>query len=114
MRELREFREHHSEYRDAGVALAGINADTVDGNRRWSERLHVEYPLLSDRDRTSARELGALHSVGLGAWRLEMFRRVTFLIARNGIVSAVWGRVRVRGHAREVLEAARTLAAAGD
>jgi len=111
VRELREFREHHAEYARAGVALAGMNADTVVGNRGWAQRLKVEYPLLSDRDRSAARALGALRTIGIGTWKLELFRRATFLVARDGIVSAVWGQVRVRGHAREVLETARTLIA---
>ena len=109
MRELREFREHHDAYRAAGVSLAGVNADTVDGNRSWSERLKIDYPLLSDRDRTAARALGALRTVGIGSWKIELFRRSTFLVARDGVVSAVWGKVRVRGHARDVLEKARLL-----
>ena len=109
MRELREFRERHEDYRAAGVALAGINADTVEGNRSWSERLKIDYPLLSDRDRSAARALGALRSVGIGSWKIELFRRSTFLVAKDGIVSAVWGKVRVRGHAKDVLEKARLL-----
>ena len=109
MRELREFREHYDEYRAAGVALAGINADTIEGNRTWADRLRIEYPLLSDPERVAAHALGALHTVGIGTWKIELFRRSTFLVDRDGIVSAVWGKVRVRGHAREVLEKARLL-----
>jgi peroxiredoxin Q/BCP len=109
VRELREFREHHDAYRAAGVALAGINADTIEGNRSWSERLRLDYPLLSDRDRSGARALGALRTVGIGTWKIELFRRSTFLVAQDGVVSAVWGKVRVRGHARDVLEKARLL-----
>ena len=109
MRELREFREHYDEYRAAGVAFAGINSDTIEGNRTWADRLRIQYSLLSDRERIAVRALGALHSVGIGTWKIELFRRSTFLVDRDGIVSAVWGKVRVRGHAREVLEKARLL-----
>ena len=109
MRELREFREHYDEYRAAGVAFAGINSDTIEGNRTWADRLRIQYSLLSDRERIAVRALGALHSVGIGTWKVELFRRSTFLVDRDGIVSAVWGKVRVRGHAREVLEKARLL-----
>jgi peroxiredoxin len=49
--------------------------------------------------------------VGIGGWGVELFRRTTLLVDTRGIVAAVWSRVKVRGHAAEVLAAARRLAA---
>ena len=69
--------------------------------------------MLSDPEGNTGRALGIVTRVGIGAWSLELFRRTTFLIDTRGIISAAWGKVRVRGHAREVLsvaKVARTLA----
>ena len=49
--------------------------------------------------------------LGIGDWSLELLRRATVLIARDGHVAAIWSRVKIRGHAAEVLEMARALAA---
>jgi peroxiredoxin Q/BCP len=56
-----------------------------------------------------------LRRIGIAGWKIEFLTRSTFLADRRGVIAAVWGRVRVRGHAAEVLAAARALdAAPGD
>jgi peroxiredoxin Q/BCP len=114
VRELREFRAHQDEYEANGVAVAGVTRDTPESNLEWSRRLELSYPLLSDREGVAARALGVTRRIGIGDWGVEFFRRVTFLIGRDGLVAAVWHRVKVRGHAREVLEMAKVLERAGD
>jgi peroxiredoxin Q/BCP len=93
-----------------GIEVAGVSADTIEGNREWKERLHLPYPLLSDPERVAAEAFGGLRRLALGSWSLELFRRRTVLADRHGIVEAVWDRVKIRGHAAEVLTAARALA----
>lgn len=114
MRELREFRERHPEYQRAGVEVAGINADTVEHNRLWTERLRLPYPVLSDPDRSAADAFGGLRRIGIAGWTVEFFRRRTVLAGRDGVIAALWDKVRIRGHAAEVLGAARTLERMGD
>lgn len=109
MRELREFREAHPDFESAGVAVAGVSSDSVDSHRAVIERLHLPFPLLSDPERSAGRTLGLIRRFGWGAWTVELFRRSTLLVDEGGIVVAAWGDVRVRGHARGVLAAARTL-----
>ena len=109
MRELREFRAHHAEFVAAGVGLAGVSREAVSSNRHWVERLELPYPILSDHDGILGRAVGVLDSRKLGAWSVEFLRRSTLLAGADGRIAAVWTRVRVRGHAREVLDAARSL-----
>jgi len=59
-----------------------------------------------------ASALGVIRRVGIGGWTVEFFRRSTFLIDSHGAVVATWGKVKVRGHALEVLEAAKSLGSA--
>ena len=109
MRELREFRAHHAEFVDAGLVVAGMSRDTVEQNRAWSERLSLPYPVLSDADGGVGRALGVVRSVRLGAWTVEFLRRSTVLADRDGRIARVWTDVKVRGHARQVLDAVRAL-----
>jgi peroxiredoxin Q/BCP len=112
VRELREFREAHPSFEKEGVALAGVSSDTLESHARWMARLHIPYPLLSDPERTAGRALGLVRRVGIGAWGVELFRRATLLIDERGIIVAAWTQVKVRGHAAQVLAAARSLRAA--
>lgn len=109
MRELREFRVHHEEMRHEGLAIAGVTRNEPAAIARWTERLRLPYPVLSDPAGEAGRALGVLRSVGIGAWKIEFHRRTTFLVDRLGTVSAVWRDVKVRGHARQVIAAARGL-----
>ena len=109
MRELREFREAHPEFERAGVALAGVSADTLESHHKWTERLRLPYPLLSDPERTAGHVLGLIRRLGIAGWTVDLFRRATLLADVNGVVAATWGSVKVRGHAAEVLAAARAL-----
>ena len=110
MRELREFRERYGAFDQAGVAIAGVSPDTPGGNREWRRRLALPYPLLSDPERAAAEAFGLLRRIPLGVWKLDLFRRATLLIDRDGVIARLWTNVRIRGHAAEVFEAARALA----
>jgi peroxiredoxin Q/BCP len=113
VRELREFREAHPSFLEAGVSVAGVSTDTLESHAKWIERLHLPYPLLSDPERTAGRALGLVRRVGVGAWGVELFRRATLLVDTRGIIAAAWSQVKVRGHAAQVLEAARALQTRG-
>jgi peroxiredoxin Q/BCP len=107
VREAREFRVHHDEFVRDGVHVAGVTREPPAANLRWSERLQLPYPMLSDADGTVSRELRVTRQVNLGAWKLDLVRRSTLLVDPRGIIAAVWSRVHIRGHAAEVLAAAR-------
>ena len=110
---MREFRARHSEYVAAGVTVAGVTLDTIESCVTWAKRLRLPYPLLSDARREAGEACHVLEHVGLAGWKIEYFRRTTLLADRSGIVRAVWGQVNIRGHAIDVLNAARALSAAG-
>ena len=86
-----------------------MNADSVAGNHAWSQRLRLPYPLLSDPERSAAAAFGGLLRLGIGGWTIDLFRRRTVLAGRDGVVAALWDKVKIRGHAVEVLQAARAL-----
>lgn len=97
----------HPEFEAAGIAVVGISLSPPAENRRWTERLALPFPLLSDTERAAADAFQVMRRVGIGSWSLELLSRATFLADGSGVVRAVWEKVRIRGHAREVLEVAR-------
>src|SRR4051794_30512564 len=103
---MREFRVHHAEYQAAGAAVAGVSRQAPEANAEWAARLELPYPLLSDRDGAASRALGAVRAVPVAGWTVELMRRATYLVDVRGVIAASWSRVHIRGHAREVLEAA--------
>jgi peroxiredoxin Q/BCP len=91
--------------------VAGVTRDTLESNVATAQRLRLPYPLLSDRAGIAGRAFGVTHRLGIGSWSIELFRRTTFLVDREGLIAAVWEKVKLRGHAREVLEMAKRLEA---
>jgi len=110
VRELREFRARHKELIAEGLAVAGVTRNDPEVNDRWAKRLGLPYPLLTDSEGDAGRAFGVIRRIGIASWKVEMFRRATFLVDMHGIVSAVWREVKIRGHAREVMDVARVLA----
>ena len=100
---------HHPEFREHGVTIAGVSRDRVADNLEWSRRLSLPYPLLSDLDGEAGHALGIMRRIGIGGWNVELLRRSTLLADADGRIAAVWADVRIRGHARDVLDAARAL-----
>lgn len=86
-----------------------MSVDTIESHAKWIARLRIPFLLLSDPERGAGRALGLMRRIQLGSWGVELFRRATLLIDARGVVAAAWGKVRVRGHAEQVLAAARTL-----
>jgi peroxiredoxin Q/BCP len=109
VREVRGFRALHDAYRQANVAVAGVTLESPEANAAWVRRLELPFPMLSDSEREAGRAFHVVRHLGIGAWGLELFRRATFLIDMDGVIEAVWERVRVRSHPREVLDVARAL-----
>jgi thioredoxin-dependent peroxiredoxin len=106
---MREFRVHYEELKAAGVEIAGISTDTPESSRDWARRMELPFPLLSDDGREAGAAFGVIRRVGIGTWNVEFFKRSTFLVDARGIVVAEWRKVKVRGHAAEVLEMVRAL-----
>lgn len=106
---MREFRVLHPEFAALGAEVAGVSFDPMQRARSWAERLKLPYPLLCDTERQVAEALGLIRRIGIGGWSVELLHRATLLADRQGVIRGVWGSVKVRGHAREVLQAARSL-----
>lgn len=93
----------------AGITVIGVSRDSVESNRDWARRLRLPYPVLSDRDGALGAELGVVRTLRVGPWKIEFLRRSTLLAGADGRIAAVWDEVKIRGHALQVLEAARAL-----
>jgi peroxiredoxin Q/BCP len=86
-----------------------VTRDSAASNASWAKRLRLPYPLLADEEGLAGEACGVRRRIGLGGWHVDFFKRATFLVDAQGILAAVWREVRVRGHALEVLEMAKTV-----
>ncbi len=98
------FRDHFQDFQDAGALVIGISADSSDSHRRFAERLHLPFKLLSDPGGAVRARYRVPRTFGL------IPGRTTFLIDKNGIIQRVFSsQFQPTKHVTEALAALRKL-----
>ena len=105
-----DFRDVAGELAAAGARVIGVSADAPRKQKNFAARHGLAYPLLSDPDRVILGPWGVWGEKKLYGRAYEGIRRTTFLFDAEGRVARVWRDVKVKGHADEVVAAARALA----
>ena len=108
--ESKDFSALLPEFEKAGTAVLGISKDPPKKHLKFAEKHGLTVPLATDA------ESGGLSEV-LGAWGQKSLygrlftgmKRTTYLVDAEGRIARIWPKVKVKGHAAEVLEAARAL-----
>ena len=101
-RESCHFRDLEAEFAAVGAIRLGISADPVDRQRQFSEKHGLDFPLLSDADRTVARQFGVKRPGPLFS------KRATFVIGTDGrLLAAIHSEIDMAKHADEALAVLR-------
>ena len=105
--EALDFTALKQEFDAAGVAVFGISKDSVKKHENFCAKHSLGIPLLSDAEGTVCEDYGVWAEKKMYGKTFWGIVRATFLIAEDGTIAQVWPKVKVTGHAQEVLEAAR-------
>ena len=108
-REAGDFSERMPAFTAAGVSVLGMSQDAPAKHLKFAEKHSLAVPLASDLDGSVLAAFGTWVEKQLYGRRYMGIERATFLFGRDGRVSRVWRKVKVAGHAEEVLAAARAL-----
>lgn len=93
----------------ADTAIVGISRDSVAAHARFRKKHGLTVALGSDEGAVTD-AFGVWVEKSMYGKKYMGIERATFLIGRDGTVARVWPKVKVPGHAEEVLAAARALA----
>ena len=104
-----DFRDLAPEFRRARTRILGVSTDSLDSHRKFRDKMKFPFELGSDEDHAVASLFGAWKQKNMYGRKLMGIERSTFLIDAKGTIRREWRKVRVKGHAAEVLEAAREL-----
>lgn len=107
--ESQQFRDLHGAFRRAGAQVVGISRDGLDSHRKFREKERLPFELLADEDEKVCRLFDVIREKSLYGRKYMGIDRSTFLIDAKGVLRREWRRVKVQGHAEEVLEAAKSL-----
>ena len=104
-----DFRDLAPAFRRARTRILGISTDTLDSHRRFKDKMKFPFELGSDEDHAVASLFGAWRQKNMYGRKMMGIERSTFLVDAKGAIRREWRKVRVKGHAGEVLAAAREL-----
>jgi peroxiredoxin Q/BCP len=107
--EAKDFTCLAGEFKNAHTEVMGISPDGPDSHRKFQEKHALDIRLLSDEARAAAEAYGVWVEKSMYGRKYLGIERATFLIDKAGTIARSWRKVRVPGHADEVLAAARTL-----
>ena len=107
VKEACSFRDANADLRAAGVEVFGVSADSLKSHQRFVEKYKLNFPLLSDEEKTVSTAYGAWGEKTAWGKTTVGMKRMTFLIDEDGVIQKVWPKVRPDGHAEEVLKAVK-------
>ena len=111
-REAQDFTTLAGEFAKAGVKVIGVSRDPMKSHEKFIGKYALAVPLISDEDGRISDAFGTWVQKSMYGRKYMGMERATFLIAADGRVLKAWRKVKVPGHADEVLKAARGAVAA--
>ena len=94
-------------FKRAGARVCGVSRDTLAAHEKFCARYGFEFPLLVDADGVAGKLFDVIHEKNMYGRKVLGIVRSTFLIDAGGKLRQEWRKVKVEGHAAEVLAAVR-------
>jgi len=107
--EGQDFRDLHARFKRQKTVILGVSRDSIASHEKFRAKQNFPFDLLSDPDETLCRKFDVIQEKTLYGRKFMGVERSTFLIDANGKLRREWRKVKVKGHAAEVLEAAKDL-----
>ncbi len=103
------FSQLKPEFDAAGVAVLGLSPDSPKSHDKFKGKHGLDVALASDQEKTVLQAYGVWAEKSMYGRKYMGVERTTFLLDPRGRILRVWDKVKVPGHAEEVLEAVRSL-----
>lgn len=105
--EGQDFRDLHGKFRRQKAVVLGVSRDSLASHEKFKAKQKFPFDLLSDPDEKICRKFDVIQEKTLYGRKFLGVERSTFLIDADGKLRREWRKVKVKGHAAEVLEAVK-------
>lgn len=103
-KEACSFNEALAALRKRGAVVLGVSADSVESHRKFADKYGLQFPLLSDSAKDVIKAYGAWQKKSMYGRSFMGIVRTTFVIDEKGTIKAIVPKVKVEGHAEEILK----------
>ncbi|GJL91509.1 thioredoxin-dependent thiol peroxidase [Hyphococcus sp.] len=98
-----------AKFKRAGAVVIGVSRDSVAKHLKFKEKHGLKIPLGADENGKVTEDFGVWVEKSMYGRQYMGIERATFLIDEKGVVREIWRKVKVAGHAEEVLQAVKAL-----
>jgi len=92
-----------------GVEVIGVSKDKMPPIEKFAAKYNLTFPLASDPDSKTIEAYGAWQEKSMYGKKYMGIERSTVLVDKHGKIAKIWPKVKVEGHAAEVLKAVKEL-----
>lgn len=103
------FTEAAAKFKRAGAAIIGVSRDSVAKHQKFKEKHGLKVDLGADETGKVTEDYGVWVEKSMYGRKFLGIERATFLIDEKGVIRKIWRKVKVSGHAEDVLAAVKAL-----
>ena len=107
--EGQDFRDYMRRFKAANTRVFGISRDSLACHEKFKQTQEFSFELLADTDAKACRLFDVIREKNMYGKKVIGIERSTFLIDAGGVLRREWRKVKVEGHAAEVLQAVKDL-----
>lgn len=103
------FRDLHAQFKRAKTTIVGVSTDSLASHEKFKARYEFPFELLADTGQEACQLFDVIKEKSMYGRKYMGVERSTFLLDAKGVLRREWRKVKVTGHADEVLAAAKAL-----
>lgn len=107
--ESQDFRDLHGEFKKAGFEVFGVSRDKMRSHENFKAKHGFPFELISDPDEALCKAFDVIKEKNMYGKKVLGIERSTFLFDASGKLVQEWRKVKVKEHAKAVLEAAQAV-----
>ncbi|MGW8227710.1 MAG: peroxiredoxin [Gammaproteobacteria bacterium] len=108
-REGQDFRDNYTKFKRQNTVILGVSRDSLKSHENFKAKQGFQFDLLADKDEVLCTLFDVIKMKNMYGKKVRGIERSTFLIDSNGKLKQEWRKVKVDGHAEEVLAAVTAL-----
>ncbi|HET8667604.1 MAG TPA: peroxiredoxin [Terriglobales bacterium] len=107
--EGQDFRDRFNDFKAQKTMILGVSRDSLKSHENFKEKQCFPFELISDADEELCKLFDVIKMKNMYGKMVQGIERSTFLIDKDGKLAKEWRKVKVEGHADEVLAAVKAL-----
>ena len=101
--EAKDFSKLYKEFKKLNCEIVGISKDSIVSHKKFISKFKIPFQLLSDEKIVTLKKYGAWGEKSMYGKKFMGIKRTTVLINLKGKIIKIWNNVKVKDHAKEVL-----------